>query len=324
MNNRIMLSLFVISLTATFFCFSRQAVCLNNEMQFQFKTQCFLSLDAGGFPLYQEKVRPAWRGRLFSNGMANVFMSISKVNPEIVRSAKIALKDFNRFANTVAAWNTLWFIASFLLIIKLSKHKSVAVFGVFACMMYAFTPRADNLIQPWDGPALFFYSLIIGLSLSRNRKWIAVIIPLAVGFKETALVLAFLPLFWSEWNLNRRLVFSALIISFGVSVKIVLDAISGCPIPFLTMQTHYDTINRFHHYWSIAQNVDFLFIPSINHPLFAIGGLLMIIFGSPLCRGFKTIAVIHIAGIFMFCIINESRLFQELIPLYFLGLKNER
>ena len=204
------------------------------------------------------------------------------------------------------------------------KNKLLMIFGFAACLGYAWTPSerptSDFLLMPWDAPLLFFWTLIL---LMRGKRWAYVlpsVIGLATAFTETVILLSVIPFFYEKMPFRKRLIFSAACFMAGAAVKICCDILAGNSIPFFTIATHYSNVNYAGHYWCVAQNIDLLFRPWINHVLFAVGGIwLAIAFLPKRALMFKIIALEY--GLFLFFsgILSEFRLWQEFIPIFFIG-----
>lgn len=204
------------------------------------------------------------------------------------------------------------------------KNKLIMIFGFAACLGYAWTPSerptSDFLLMPWDAPVIFFWTLIL---LMRNKCWACIlpsIIALATAFTETVILLSVIPLFYEKMVIKKRLIFSVICFIAGAGIKVCCDILAGNDIPFFTIATHYTTVNQAGHYWCVAQNIDLLFRPWINHVFFAVGGIWLAIFFLPkTALMFKIIALEYGFFLFFSGILSEFRLWQEFIPIFFIG-----
>ena len=214
-------------------------------------------------------------------------------------------------------YHTAWYIGTVLLLFLFYKNPLVYLFGMGALVMYSFTPAAEYLIFPWDGPELFFWTLILMANSTKYRKHILWLIPLSIGFKETTILCCILPLFWkTTWQKKWRYA----IIAGGASVaaKAACDIISGNPIPFFSMKTAYDATNRYGHHFFFAQNFHWLTLHPFNSVWVAAALMpLIMIFAK---REHVVLTLLYIPFLFAFCSINEYRLFNILIPLFFIGV----
>lgn len=203
------------------------------------------------------------------------------------------------------------------------------IFGYAACLGYAWTPSerptSDFLLMPWDAPLLFFWTFILTM---RDKEWrflLPSVIGVATAFTETVILLSVIPLFYEKTDLKKRLTFSVMCFSAGVAVKICCDILAGNSIPFFTIATHYTAVNQAGHYWCVAQNIDLLLRPWLNHVLFAVGGIwLAIIFLPKKAFMFKVVAAEYALFLFFSGILSEFRLWQEFIPIFFIGYNSTR
>ncbi len=301
-----------ISLAATFYCFSEKAVLDGKGKFLDYKIKTFTSFCTGGLENHIKQVYPPWRGRLFSALAGNGFMKAAGLSNKT---------DLKQFAKIIAGYNALWFIGCIVLIFLFSKNRLFFLFGMFACTCYAWTPVAENLICPWDMPMLFFWTLILFMAEPKYKNALPFIIAFAMGFKETVILLSIIPMFWKDLSFKERInrTLTALVLCFVV--KFILDLIVQNPVPFFTMQTQYEHLNKSGHLLLIDQNFWLLSKIQINHVIFSAGGIATAIFLLPKQANMeKIIAVTYIPFMMFFCVISEARLFNEFIPLFFIGM----
>lgn len=304
-----------VSLCVSQYYFSKRAVITGQNIEYKIAT--FSSL-LYGVDNYKMAVDYAWRSRILSTGAATLFILFK--NPRKTRD--VGLEEFSSW---IATYNALWLAGCFLLIIGLSKKPLLWIFGLFGAMMYAWTPTAQSLLFPWDGPSLFFWVLISFMAMHKYRYAVFVIVPLAMGFKETAIVAAIIPLFWRDLPLKSRILKFGMLLVCCVIIKITIDVLLGNPIPFFTMETHFEYRNKVGYYSLIEHNIHMLFFKAgLNNPYFINGGVLIALFLLSYRRGvwmYKSMAL-GFCSIIMICgVVNEARIFHELIPLFFISIE---
>ncbi len=267
----------------------------------------FLALE-DGFEHYREMPRP-WRSRLFANALASLCVSYDE------RSAERVV-DPQDFARGVGIWAGAWFMATCLVYwLALGERSLFFSLGTFAGVIYGSMPGIDARVYPWDLPALFGYALFTMAVLRGRWAWLSWI-PLAVGFKETALVYALAFLFWEGASWKRRLGWFLGTCALSVGVKLGIDLFTRNPQYFFTMSSGQGTFLR--------DNLRHLVTLDAKHLLFVNAGLLAAFLLSP-PRGravwtFRGIALAFLGGLLYWGNIAEVRIFYELLPVSLAGL----
>jgi hypothetical protein len=182
-------------------------------------------------------------------------------------------------------------------------------------VIYGSLPGIDARVYPWDLPALFWYALFTMLVLRGRQRWL-LLIPLAVGFKETALVFALAYLIWREAGWRWRLAYFALACALSVAVKLGIDVVTGNPRYFFTMASGDGQYLR--------ENLRSLATLDARHLLFADAGLLAAFLLSPprgpMAFTLRAIALVFLGGILWWGNVQEVRIFYELLPGSLVGL----
>lgn len=262
---------------------------------------------SGGIEQYK-KLRQEWRPRLFANYLAGLLMP--------------ARAGVGVFQQTVGLWNAAWFLACCLMYVAFDARNAIfLVFGTFGALYYAFTPLSESHIYPWDMPALFFYVLIYVAYARKSITPLLLTLWVGTGFKETVALGSVIFLFWQGLALQRRLAYFLAAAVGCVSVKLAIDLITANPSPLLTM-----TFNNFGLLGDIAvthqgfaYNWNALTKLYLNHPVFVNAGTFvtfLLLFPRDVEDWmWKTLGVLFLAGIMLFGVINEARVFFEMIPL---------
>lgn len=265
-----------------------------------------------GLEQYRKLPRP-WRTRIFSNALAALFVSSDA-------GAADPQTNVPRFAREASLWAGAWFLATCLLYLVVLRERSLFfALGTFAAVIYGTLPGIDARLYPWDLPALFWYALFTLAVAKKRLEWLACI-PLAVGFKETALVYLLAFLFWEGASWKKRIRWFLATGLAAVLVKVGIDLLTHNPRQkpqfFFTMASGGGGYLR--------ENVKDLLEFDANHLLFVNAGLLTAFFLSPV-RGregwmLRLVALSFLAGTFVWGNTEEVRIFFELVPLCLLGL----
>ncbi len=268
---------------------------------------------SGSFQRYCEIMPKAWRPRLFSNYLAGFLVG---------RESK-----GRALASSIGLWSAFWFFICSCAYLAIDRRYGIyLILGTFAALNYSLTPMAQARIYPWDLPPMFFFILIYYLCTAR-RGW-ALIIALAVGvgFKETVAVGCIVFLFWTEWTIKTRLMFFALSAIACAGVKIGIDLITNNPALGYTMITDFygPLVGVGVESKGIMYNINAIFKVYLNHPIFINGGSFLIFLLLPVkCSEaimWKTVGLIFLLGVMMFGVINEYRIFVEMIPVSLWGI----
>jgi hypothetical protein len=276
----------------------------------------FYSLE-DGLEHYREMPRP-WRSRLFANACASLFVSHGEgFEPgQSPTAEELRARDVDAFARGAGAWAGAWFFATCLVYwLALGPAALFFALGTFAGVIYGSLPGIDARVYPWDLPALFWYALFT-MAVLRGRYRALLLIPLAVGFKETALVYALAFLTWEEASWRRRLGWFAAAGALSVAVKLGIDVVTGNSRYFFTMASGGGEYLR--------QNLRNLVTFDARHLLLVNAGLLAAFLLSPprgpRARTLRAIALAFLAGILVWGNTQEVRIFYELLPVSLAGL----
>jgi hypothetical protein len=262
---------------------------------------------SGGLEQYK-KLRQEWRPRLFANYFASLLVP--------------SRADTRYFQHSVGLWNAGWFLACCLMYVAFDFRNAIfLVFGTFGALYYAFTPLSESHIYPWDMPALFFYVLIYVTYARKSITPLLLILWVGAGFKETVALGSMIFLFRQDLSLQRRFAYFLAAAVGCVSVKLAIDLLTGSPSLLLTMTfDNFGLLSEIAEtHQGFAYNWQALTKLYLNHPIFVNAGTL-VIFLLLLPKDqedwmWKALGVLFLVGI-MFCgVVNEARVFFEMIPL---------
>ncbi|AFM27891.1 hypothetical protein [Desulfomonile tiedjei] len=261
---------------------------------------------AGPFQEYK-KLRQEWRPRLFSNYLAGLLMPRGN--------------DRKLFEYSVGLWNAGFFLICCAAYIIFDHRNAVfLIFGTFASLYYAFSPLSESHIYPWDMPALLFYVLMY-CAYKRSITALLAVLWVGTGFKETVALGSILFLFWPGMTVPRKLAYFFAGFVGCISVKLAIDLITGNPSPLFTMTFYnFGLLNDVAETSrGLSYNIRALSGVYLNHPIFVNAGtfviFLLLLPRDPDDWMWKTIGVLFLGGILLFGVVNEARVFFEMIPI---------
>ena len=217
-------------------------------------------------------------------------------------------------AFSIALWTSLWFVLIALVYIFFLKRRAVMyILGTYAAITFGYMPKVDTTrIYPWDMPALFIFVIFLFLFLNNEYKWILVLLPLAMGFKETAGVLcvAFLLADGLSRKDKWKMFLAALVLC--ILVKLGIDVFTRSSSPLFTMETGLGGAPSTIYLIQNLNSFDAL------QPFLINAGTLLsfIILSTPDKKiiSLKVMAVLFALGNFLFGAVIEYRIWFELIP----------
>ncbi|MGD0745983.1 MAG: hypothetical protein ABSA45_12595, partial [Verrucomicrobiota bacterium] len=93
----------------------------------------------------------------------------------------------DHFFQLFGSYQALWLFLLFLSVIFALRHSLLINLGIFAGLMYNFTPAAGLYFYPWDLPATLFFTLAVLFFERRQMLLMALAICAGCFFKETVL-----------------------------------------------------------------------------------------------------------------------------------------
>ena len=274
----------------------------NNSTNFWVFSSCSVS------NYHFEQIGDTWRGRLFGVLFSGyLFDFLPKSNPLDIASYNII---FGLFQG-------VWLFLLFLVVILALRHSLLINLGIFAGLMYNFSPISGQYVYPWDIPATLFFTL--GILFYTRRQFWQMILAICIGsfFKETVLVCALLLFFIQDWKWWKRLlIFIGLGMVYAIEKKILLGHLN-LQAATLSMDnaTGLDNVIKFR---ILINNIQYIFTPTINHVVFASAGTLILILALGWRRRFLPYMLVlaaFLAGQFMYGGFQEVRIFMQILPL---------
>lgn len=256
-----------------------------------------------------------WKPRLFSTYLAGLMM---KAILHVENSATM-LSENDVFELGVALWAASWlFLVNTTFVFAFRDRSLFYILGTFAAVSFGYMPGIVLRIFPWDMPALFFYTLLVVTSRRLPAYGFLVLIPLATGFKETAILLSITLFFSDKMKGKKMLMAFILVMLLSVFVKILLGVATGTPHAFFSMHSSAQLL-RYNVISLVRPN------PYFPPPVFINAGLLLAFLLLPIVNRrmliLKVICLLFIIGTFTFGAIVEYRIWFEMIPISLCGLE---
>lgn len=258
------------------------------------------------------ELHPAWRPRLLSILLASRLTHWqSQIN---------ALDVQQQYVYSIGIWTAFWLAATNLLYVAALNRRSLFfLFGTYAGIAFGYMPGISVRIYPWDMPPLFFFTLFVILVHFDLYPWLMLVVPLATGFKETAIILSVAFLFWDSVSLQKRLTYLGITLLGSIAVKVGMALIVDNPSLFYTMIHRGPSGENL-----FLLNLKTLFQPEGTYPIWinaaTLVGFLIIPSISSKNTLFKLVAFLFIGATFVYGIITEYRIWFEMIPLSLYGL----
>lgn len=215
-----------------------------------------------------------------------------------------------------ALWTVAWIGAAFALVIWRDRNLMLVLFVIHAgCMTAWLAHWPGTHIYPWDGPAIFFFTAAVYASIAGNSVALFLIIAAGFGFRES-IALTALCFVLTETTWRRRLlwILAAGLVCYGEQQFIAhltgsnfapnSELINGHALPVGNLLTLFCLRGG-------------QLYKSFYHPAFVGGGMLVVLLCLPNRKEillWKLIAVLDVAGLMVYGIVTEYRIFLELIP----------
>lgn len=280
----------------------------------------FTSASKSLYRLDQPLMGSHWNGRLGGLLLSGALADFSLDNPRAALE-----QDTERLASAFAFYHAFWVFLLFVAIIFALQDALLVNLGIFAGLMYDFSPISGPYFYPWDTPAMFFFTIAV-LFFERRRLWLmTATICLGCFFKETVLVCALLLLFAEKWPRGKRIVaFGGIFLLYAGGKQLLLDGLHLQS----TMASVGDATSLS---WVFSPTIvagDFLanlrviFSPTLNSVLFANAGTLVAVLA--LCWQKRwlpcmTVIIAYLAGLMLVPLsppgVTEVRVFMQILPL---------
>ena len=249
-----------------------------------------------------------WKGRLSSLLMSGWLFDL------LIKGNTVQT---DQYSGIFGLYQAVWLFLLFLTMI-LGLRKSLFInLGIFAGLMYNFSPASGMYFYPWDIPSTLFFTLAV---LLFERKQMALMAAAAIAgcfFKETVLVCALLPLFAVHWRWWRRIALFAFIAATYILGKKFLLHHLNVQAAALSMNDSKNLAELLRPS-ILKENIRLFFSLNLNHVIFANGGTLVAVLILGWRRRFlpyMTVLLGFLAGQVMYGAFNEFRIFMQILPL---------
>ena len=222
------------------------------------------------------------------------------------------------YQNVFGAYNAVWLLLIFAMLIGLTDNPLFVVALVFAGLCYSLTPPDNVTIFPWDLPSMFFWTLSFLLWQRKNYRWMLAAIVLGTMFKETVAVMAMLFFFTTMSWRQRWAFFGAAFVACLLLKLWITHAVMGQARVFTA-----DSGGGFG--FNVLKG---LFIPHLNHVVWVNAGTFVVALFLPMRtlidKGTKLVLVAFFAGLTVACVLAgtdfEFRQFLDVLPISVLYL----
>jgi TPR repeat protein len=269
---------------------------------------------------YFEQIDEVWKGRLAGMLLAGTLV-------DHVADKDNAFINDNQFADTFGLYHAGWLLLLFLVITAALRNSLAVNLGIFAALMYNFTPAAGMRAYPWDIPATVFFTLAVLLYERRRIGLMLAVVCMGFFFKETVLLCAVLLFFNRSWNWWRNCLAFVAVVAFCLAGKKCLLLGLHLGTQTLAMGESTSWAGLVTNAWGFLQvNLGRLFSLQPNHVLFVNAGtlaaVLLLDWRTRKFWPYKLLIVLFVAGQLLYGMINEFRIFMEVLPLSWILLLN--
>jgi hypothetical protein len=230
-----------------------------------------------------------------------------------------------RLTNVFGFYHAFWLLLLFLAVIFALRHSLFINLGIFAGLMYHFSPASGPYFYPWDMPATLFFTLAVLFFERRQMFLMAAAACAGCFFKETVLVCALLALFASHWKWGKRILVFASIVAVYVLGRKLLTSQLHLQVAALSMGDAASLHGVFAPAIlmdNLVGNLKVLFSPTLNSVIFANAGTLAAVLVLGWRKRFlpyMMVILAFLAGLTLLPLkppgISEVRVFMQILPL---------
>ncbi len=250
-----------------------------------------------------------WKGRLSGLLLSgSLFDFLMKDNT----SFKI-----DQYSSIFGLYQSVWLFLVFVVVICALRHSLFINLGIFAGLMYNFSPASGLYFYPWDMPSTLFFTLAVLFFERRQMALMAAAICVGCFFKETVLACTVLALFASHWKWWKRVLLFVVILAVYVAGKKFLLSQLSLNVFSFSMGYASNFVELFRPTFLIY-NLKVLFSATINHVIFANAGTLVAVLVLGWRRRFlpyMTLIIVFLGGQLIYGGFNEFRIFMDILPL---------
>ena len=271
-------------------------------------------------------------GTLWNERLGGLLLTGAVTDRALNRDSANGQEGLERMSNGFAAYHAFWLLLLFVAVILVFRDSLLINLGVFAGLMYDFSPISGPYFYPWDIPVMFFATMAAVL-FERRHHWLMVA-AICVGclFKETVLVCALFVLFAPDWRRSKRIaVFFGIMAVYLIGERLLLKGLvlpAALPGGLSVLSTH--GASRALALKNVLDNLKALFAPRLNSVLFANAGTLVAVLALCWQRRYlpyMTVISAYVATMFFLAPypgISEVRDFMQVLPLSVILLSDWR
>ncbi len=259
--------------------------------------------------VYRELDDP-FKPRLFAYLLAAPFI---KLDQQASHSSSLGRISAPAVERLVAGWSFAWFFATALLCLG-TNRPLLYLFGTAAGVSFAYS--LQEMVYPYDLPALFFATLVFVVVLKQRHSWLPWILAVGTGFKETIVVFAFTALFMGSSRKERFQALSTCLVACLI-VMMAIDLYSGrgfFALEAFTKATDASDPSSSKILLNLKTALDPLSLVWFVNAGLALPLFLLPTRGDRLAQGFRSVGLLFAAGLFSFAGVGELRIWFELIP----------
>ena len=223
----------------------------------------------------------------------------------------------DQYSSIFGLYQSVWLFLVFVVVICALRHSLFINLGIFAGLMYNFSPASGLYFYPWDMPSTLFFTLAVLFFERRHMALMAAAICVGCFFKETVLACAVLALFASHWKWWKRVLLFAVIVAVYVVGKKILLSQLHFTVAALSME-NATSVAGLVRPTILMGNLKTLFTPTFNHAVFANAGTVAAVLVLGWRRRFlpyMAVILLFLGGQFMYGGFSEFRIFMQMLPL---------
>lgn len=271
-------------------------------------------------------------GALWNNRLGGLLLTGALTDYSLDKDDANTEQGLDRMSDAFAAYHAFWLFLLFIAVIFTFQDSLLINLGVFAGLMYDFSPISGPYFYPWDLPVMFFATMA-ALLFERKRYWLMVaVICTGCLFKETSLLCALLVLFAVDWKREKRIaVCLGMVAAYFVGERLLLKGLvlpAVIPRGLSVLSLH--GASRALSLGNLADNLKALFALRLNSVLFVNAGTLVAVLVLGWRRRYlpyMAVVVVYVATMLFLAPapgISEVRDFMQILPLSVILLSDWR
>ncbi|HMP81988.1 MAG TPA: hypothetical protein PKA41_04690 [Verrucomicrobiota bacterium] len=290
-------------------------------------------------PSYHPEVLGVWRPRVaglwIAGRMMDGIVKEGYINAEDYQQQKIVLlraptqdnqgaygqyMEVEDYRRVFALYQACWMFLFFGMLVFLLKEPVFTILGIFAGMLYIFTPLAAHYFYPWDLPSVTAFTLSILLWQRKRYNLMLAVIFFGYAFKETVAVTALL-YFFTEMPIRKRVLY---FVAAAVSTTVLKLAIMKGLYGVWKLGTQDVVLSDGNILFFV--NIGRLFAPTWNSVWFVNAGTLLVALLLPARNrtdwGIKIVLLAFCGGQMVSGGITEFRIWLEVLPISLILLRD--